>query len=92
MKNRDEYIAGTDPINPASYLKVDQFSVSSPAQVTFQAISNKTYTVQYIDDLNTGAWLKLTNVVARPTTRMETVSDPGPVTNRLYRIATPYVP
>jgi len=92
MKNRDEYIAGTDPIDPASYLKVDQFSVSSPAQVTFQAISNKTYTVQYIDDLNTGAWLKLTNVVARTTTRMETVSDPGPVTNRLYRIATPYVP
>jgi hypothetical protein len=92
MKNRDEYIAGTNPLDAASYLKVEQFSVHSPAQITFQAVSNKTYTVQYIDNLNTGAWLKLTDVVARTTTRLETVSDPGPVTNRLYRIATPYLP
>ena len=77
MKNRDEYIAGTDANNPASYLKVDQFSVSSPAQITFQAVSNKTYTIQYIDDLNSGTWLKLTNVVARATTRLEPSLTPA---------------
>jgi hypothetical protein len=92
MKNGAEYIAGTDPQDPASCLKVEQFGVSSPAQITFQAVSNKTYTIQYTDDLNLSAWLPLANVVARTTTRTETVFDPAPATNRLYRIATPKTP
>jgi hypothetical protein len=92
MSNRDEYIAGTNPTNSASYLKVEQLTMNSPAEITFEAVSNKTYTVQYTDDLNLGAWLRLADIVARPTTRLETVSDPTPATNRLYRIATPYLP
>lgn len=92
MKNRDEYIAGTDPANPASYLKVEPITVNSPAQISFQAISNRTYTVQFNDNLSSGVWQRLADVIARPTNRLETVTDPGPVTNRLYRIATPYVP
>jgi len=92
MKNREEYIAGTNPHDLTSCLKVEQFHVSSPAQITFQAISNRTYSVQYTADLNSPAWLKLTDVVARATNRMETVIDANPGTNRFYRIATPQVP
>jgi hypothetical protein len=92
MKNGAEYIAGTNPQDPASCLKVEQFGVSSPAQITFQAVSNKTYTIQYTDNLNAAAWLPLADIVAGSLTRTETVFDPAPGTNRLYRIATPKTP
>jgi Chitobiase/beta-hexosaminidase C-terminal domain/Lamin Tail Domain/CotH kinase protein/Bacterial TSP3 repeat len=92
MNNRDEYIAGTNPTNAASCLKFTQISVSSPAQITFEAVSNKTYSVQYREDLAGAPWLNLTSIVARTNTHFETVLDPNPVTNRFYRIATPQVP
>ena len=92
MKNRDEFVAGTDPQDPLSRLKVEQFSVQSPAWLTFQAMSNKTYSVQYKDTFSTPSWMKLTDMVARASNRLEKVTDPTPVTNRLYRIATPQIP
>jgi len=92
MNNRDEYIAGTDPSDAASYLKVSQLSVSSPAQITFQAVSNKTYTIEYTDDLNIPAWIKLADVPAGAATSTATINDPTPATNRLYRIVTPKTP
>jgi hypothetical protein len=92
LNNRDEYIAGTNPLDAASCLKVSQVSVSSPAQITFEAVSNKTYTVLYSDVLNGTPWRNLTNIVARTNTRPETVFDPSRSTNRFYRIATPQVP
>jgi hypothetical protein len=92
MSNRAEYIAGTDPLDPASCLKVSQVSVSSPALITFEAIANKTYTVEYTDDLNAGAWQRLADLIASSTNRMATIADPAPATNRFYRIATPRTP
>jgi hypothetical protein len=92
LNNRDEYIAGTDPLDAASCLKVTQVSLSSPAQISFEAVSNKTYTVQYSDDLAVGPWLTLTNLAARTNSRPETVADPTASPNRFYRIATPQVP
>jgi len=89
MSNRAEYIAGTDPRDPASYLKVDQVSANSPAQISFQALSNRTYSVQFTDDLNAPAWTSLTDILARTTNRIETIIDTSPATNRMYRIATP---
>ncbi|HEY6563265.1 MAG TPA: thrombospondin type 3 repeat-containing protein, partial [Pirellulaceae bacterium] len=92
LNNRDEYIAGTNPLDAASCLKVTQVSVSSPAQITFEAVSNKTYTVLYSDGLNGTPWRNLANIAARTHTRPETVFDPSPTTNRFYRIATPQAP
>jgi hypothetical protein len=91
MKNWQEYIAGTDPRDFNSRLMVEQFSAMSPAQITFQALSNKTYSIQYNDNMS-GTWLNLTSLVARTSSRIETVIDPNPGTNRLYRIATPKIP
>src|SRR5262249_28672227 len=91
MKNWQEYIAGTDPRDFNSRLMVEQFSAMSPAQITFQAMSNKTYSIQYKGNMS-GTWLNLTSLVARTSNRIETVIDPSPATNRLYRIATPKIP
>ena len=92
MSNWAEYIAGTNPTNAASYLKVEQVTFNSPAQISFQALSNRTYTIQYKNHLNDPAWLKLADVLARTSNRVEVVTDPTPVTNRFYRVATPQTP
>jgi hypothetical protein len=92
LNNRAEYIAGTDPLDAASCLRVTQVSVSSPAQITFQAVSNKTYTIEYTDDLNASAWQKLADRVASPTSGPATVLDPNPSAHRLYRLTTPKLP
>src|SRR6185295_14891036 len=63
MKNWQEYIAGTDPRNAASYLKVNQLVVSGAALISFEAVSNKTYTVQFNDSVSPATWSKLADVV-----------------------------
>ena len=46
----------------------------------------------YTDALGAVPWLRLMNIVARPTNRDETVFDAGFTTNRYYRVVTPYRP
>jgi hypothetical protein len=92
MSNRAEYIAGTDPANAASYLKISSIAAGGGATVTFGAISNKTYSIQYSEGLAGGVWAKLKDIVAVRTNRIETVFDPNFTTNRFYRVATPRQP
>ncbi len=92
MSNRAEFIAGTDPLNAESYLKVHSIAANSGATLTFGAISNRTYSVQYSDAPGGGVWSRLIDVPARPADRVETIADAGYATNRLYRLATPQQP
>ncbi len=92
MRNVDEYRAGTDPANAASYLRVDANALSGQATVQVSAVSNRTYTVQYSDSLNTGQWRKLGDIFARVTNRVETFVHPGNNTNRFYRVLLPLQP
>ena len=56
--------------------------------LSFLAVSNKTYAVQYRDAADTGDWLKLADVPMRATNRMEVVPDSSVGTdNRFYRLA-----
>jgi hypothetical protein len=84
-----ETIAGTDPNNAASYLKIDTLSVTDATTLSFRAVSNHTYTVQYRDEVPPGAWSKLTDVVATPTNRTAVILDPQPPPKRFYRLTTP---
>ncbi len=92
MSNRAEFLAGTDPANGASYLKIDSISANAGARLAFGAISNRTYSVQYSDVPGSALWFKLADIPARSTNRIETISDSDYATNRLYRLATPQVP
>ena len=89
--NLDEYLAGTDPTNALSYLKVDRLG-TGPTQLEFHAVSNTTYTVLYRDAIHTGPWLKLADLLARTSNRVEIVRDPNAATNRFYRVVTPRQP
>jgi hypothetical protein len=90
MSNRAEYTAGTDPASNLSYLRIDQGP--GAATVSVAAVSNRTYSVQFTDNLNSGVWSRLADIVARPINRVESFTDPTWTTNRFYRVAVPRQP
>jgi len=92
MSNRAEFIAGTDPTNSLSYLKIGQSITPGIANVEFAAVSNHTYTVQCTDSFNEGTWSRLRDIVARSTNEVWTLNDPAWTTNRFYRVVTPRQP
>ena len=91
LSNAEEYVAGTDPTNASSYLKIDSIAANGGATLTFGAMAGKSYTVQHAAAPG-GLWTKLADVPARATPRIETVLDANYTTNRFYRLATPRQP
>ncbi|PYJ59276.1 MAG: hypothetical protein DME24_13385, partial [Verrucomicrobia bacterium] len=90
--NLQEYLAGTDPKDPNSSLKIDSVTITgSQTSLRFTAVAGKTYTVLYRDDLSNGAWLILKNVSAQAATGPIDVTDSGAGASgtRFYRVATP---
>jgi hypothetical protein len=87
MSNRAEYLAGTDPASNLSYLRINQGPGASTVSVA--AVSNRTYTVQFTDNLNSGVWSRLADIVAAPVNHVESFTDPGWTTNRFYRVVLP---
>ena len=94
LSNQAEYRSGTSPTNSASLLKLQGVAqANGTATVSFNAASNQTYTVEWCADLGSGTWTKLTDLIARPSNRTETVTD-GTATDaaRFYRVLTPRQP
>ncbi|HKX61782.1 MAG TPA: hypothetical protein VJS65_08055, partial [Verrucomicrobiae bacterium] len=91
VSNGDEYIAGTDATDPSSYLRIESAS-GQPAGISFLAVSNKTYTIQYKDQVDAPVWQRLANVPGRTNTQPVTIQDPTTNGHRLYRLATPSIP
>ncbi len=59
----------------------------------FQALSNRTYSVQFKNTVTNLFWTNLVDIPARPSNRLERVTHPATnLTQRLYRLATPTVP
>ena len=93
MSNMAEYIAGTDPQNNASYLKVDAIaSAGIGATLTFGAVSNRTYTIESSPVADGGPWTRLRDLTASATNRIELINDPGASSIRFYRAVTPRQP
>jgi hypothetical protein len=91
LSNAAEYFAGTDHLDPNSFLKIEITS-SGGATISFQAVAGHTYSVEYSDGLNPASWTKLAGVLAASSSRIETMTDPAPGTNRFYRLVTPVGP
>ncbi len=93
--NLQEYVAGTNPKDDTSKLKIDSVTVGiGQTEIQFTAVAGKTYSIFYSDNLSDGPWLKLPNVQAQPTTGPVGVPDTGAggSATRFYRIATPALP
>ena len=93
MLNRDEFIAGTDPRDDQSYLKVESITATPGACILqFIAVSNRSYTILFRAAVDSGSWAALTNIAARPTNHTAVVVDPTPGSTRYYRLVTPALP
>ena len=88
MSNAAEYFAGTGINDANSSLKLG-ISKGSGAVLSFLAVSNRTYTLQYTDSVQPVNWHKLADVLARGTNRVEALTDPTSGAGRIYRLVTP---
>jgi len=63
LNNLDEYIADTDPTNPASCFSIVAMSNQPPSQwVFFPSSSNRVYALQWRTNLVSGVWTNLPGV------------------------------
>jgi hypothetical protein len=92
VSNRDEYIVGTDPQNPDSYLKLfAQRGPPSGIVLRFGAVSNNTYQLMYADALSSNDWRLLTHFNAATTNRTILHTN-FPSAQRYYRLWTTKTP
>jgi hypothetical protein len=95
MSNLAEYMAGLDPSDPASHLKVFQIQInpdSGAAEIGFEAVSNRTYSVQTRLNLSDGEWEPMADIPASPLNQRVLVTDPskaGAFLGSYYRVVTP---
>jgi hypothetical protein len=94
--NWQEYLAGTDPADPASCLRIDRIDWSPDAvALQFIAVSNKTYTVQSRPAFTVpdAIWTRVADVPAASTNRTITINNTLDRSNnpRFYRLTTPRV-
>jgi hypothetical protein len=97
LTNLEEYRAGTNPRDGSSYLKIEsiesELATSGSMRVTFIAVSNRTYTIQYRDSLLPVPWNRLIDVAGATTNRTVQIIDspPATISKRYYRLVTPRV-
>ena len=92
--NQEEYVAGTNPTNSLSVLKI-ALSTTESQVLEFVAQSNISYTMQYRTNLVTAPWTSLTNVLGlinTVRTVQVTATNPPPNPEIYYRVVTPLVP
>jgi hypothetical protein len=92
MSHRDEYEAGTDPGDPERFLEIAAERGEGVVMLSFDAVSNRTYTVEFQSPGGALPWLKLADVVARKTNEVERIVDPIAAGGRSYRLVTPRQP
>ena len=94
FSNLQEYLAGTDPTNVNSYLKLDSIQVDQGRiAIQFTAMAGRTYSILYNASLES-TWTKFADVPAQSSSHVisinDSVSNLG--TGRFYRLATPSLP
>lgn len=92
FSNQQEFTAGTDPQNPASRLRLNLTPTATNALLNFEAISNRSYTVQHRTNLGSGMWLRFVDYAAMPSNVLIQlpINRSNPVD--FFRLATPQLP
>jgi hypothetical protein len=88
LSNLQEFLAGTDPTDSSSSLRITSIVTNGPdIVISFTTSSNRAYDAQYNDDLTISNWSAVvTNIPG--TGAIVSTNDPGAasLTNRFYRI------
>jgi hypothetical protein len=93
LTNLEEFLSGTTPGDPGSYLRMDSVSQSAGSTtIHFQAMAGRTYSIEFSGAV-AGGWQKLIDLEAQPANGPIVVSDPGARdSTRYYRLVTPKTP
>ena len=89
MTNLQEFLAGLDPKNANSVLRITSVARSgSSVLVGFPSVTGKIYQLQYRDDLVAGIWNPLVDGIVGTGATLQ-ITDPSGsgLTKRFYRIA-----
>lgn len=91
--NLQEYLAGTDPTDSGSVLRIDAISevAADDFQIQFAAQAGRAYLLQYSATLQPGSWVNLAEIPAEPGLRpTHSVNDtpPAATPRRFYRLFT----
>jgi hypothetical protein len=94
FSNLQEYLAGTDPLDAASFLRIDSVQVGpGGVALQFTAVAGRTYSMLYRNSVSPGAWQKLTDVPAQPSTLPLVITDTSALQSaRFYRLVAPHFP
>jgi hypothetical protein len=92
MSNLDEYRAGTNPTNAASRLSIRASRAGEVTRIEFEGESNRTYTVQYTDSVDSPSWNRLADLAAQTNRQAVVVPDSAVQPRRFYRVITPREP
>ena len=89
VSNINEFLAGTDPLNPADSFRATACQPASSGAgfvVRWSSVAGKTYRVDYTTNLLTGFTTWLTNIAATPPENTVTDDAPAAASSRFYRI------
>jgi hypothetical protein len=94
LTNAEEYLAGTNPNDNSSYLKIDSLTLAGAATITFATVARRTYALEFAESLQAGpgSWHVLAEFPARTTNAVESIADSRYNLRRFYRLATPRGP
>ena len=92
MSNVEEFVAGTDPTDSQSFLSARLEWQNSAMGVGFLAVSNRAYSVQYREELDTKPWANVGDIQSQATQRSVFLPVPNPGKHSYYRIVTPPQP
>jgi hypothetical protein len=99
MTNWQEYVAGTDPLDAASSLRMEILRVDAESpplvKLSFVALSNQTYAVEHRSSTSSQSWSRLAEIVASVSNRMVQITNSIALTDpsqQLYRVVTPRLP
>lgn len=92
MNNLAEYIAGTNPNDPQSVLKIKTEIQNDYLYLSFIAASNRTYSLQVTDNIVLSSWTNVLNIVARSNIQTIIYSNRIDDKMRYFRVVTPAAP
>ena len=95
VSNYQEYLAGTNPTNAASFLKLTSDGLAPDGSIIlrFTAVSNRSYSILSKPTINAGTWLSISNILGVPADRIVIITNSVPGGGqRYYRLVTPQTP